>query len=50
MVESFESLVQGTEGVNRDDCTEFVNDLVNIIYEEENMCKEFRNLINGQQM
>ena len=49
MVENFELQVQGTEGVNQDDCSQFVKSLVNVMYEEENMCKEFRTLIHGQQ-
>jgi dynactin complex subunit len=49
MVESFESQVQGTEGVNQEDCSQFVSSLVSVMYEEEHMCKEFRTLIHGQQ-
>lgn len=49
LVESFEQQVQGTEGVNQEDCSEFVSSLVTVMFEEEHMCKEFRTLIHGQQ-
>ena len=49
MVENFELQVQGTEGVNQEDCSLFVKSLTNVLFEEEALCKEFRSLIHGQQ-
>lgn len=49
LVENFELQVQGTEGVNQEDCSHFVSSLGTSMYEEELMCKEFRALIHGQQ-
>ena len=49
MVELLESQVQGIEGVKQEDCAEFVNALIDVTYEEEHMCKDFRKLIQGQQ-
>lgn len=49
MVENFELQVQGTGGVNQDDCSDFVKSLATVMCEEESMCKEFRSLVNGQQ-
>jgi len=49
MVENFELQVQGTEGVNQEDCTHFVNSLTAVMYEEETLSNEFKSLIHGQQ-
>lgn len=50
MVEEFESQVQGAEGVNQEDCTQFVQSLVGVMQEEETMCKEFQLLVHGQHL
>jgi hypothetical protein len=50
MVENFESQVQGVEGVNQGECSQFVITLVNVMYEEEQLSREFRTLLNGQQL
>ena len=49
LVETFESKVQGLEGVYEGDCAHFVSNLSDVVLVEEQICKEFRALLSKGQ-